>query len=314
MHQMTSENDQRDRQDENWSIPTNMEGRNDTRQEPQGIPPAPSPSEGRFTDWSSLGSPHVRTSPHGTPNREIEQSANQPDQWATQSGSVPTREEAARDHSQEEVIIPPRICQQPDEQSAQMIDMGTNILNIEARSQRDGIRTALESNVQATRPLVDVILPTGMNKQIQFPNINLSISGYDSETLRGSHARPQEPGMQENSAIPQLDGPSTIPSRNQGGMSENIRIGQDYPHDGTYLQGTSTSNRREYLGDSSDDNRSYRGQRYPNQRGRLPDEGRYPNRDRRPPRRGRSQDDGRPPMDMEDPLMEEDPLMVEDPQ
>ena len=176
-----------------------------------------------------------------------------------------------------------------------MIDMGTNMLNIEARSQRDGIRTALESNVQATRPLVDVILPTGMNEQIQFPNINLSISGYDSETLRGSHARPQEPRMQENSAIPQLDGPSTIPRRNQGGMSENIRIGQDYPRDGTYLQGTSTSNRREYPGDSSDDNWSYRGQRYPNPRGRPTDEGRYPNRDRRPPRRGRSQDDGRPP-------------------
>ena len=108
MCRRTSENDQRNRQDENWSIPTNMEGRNDTRQEPQGIPPAPSPS--RFTDWSSLGSPHVRTSPHGAPNREIEQSVNQPDQWTTQSGSAPTREEAARDCSQEEVIIPPRIC------------------------------------------------------------------------------------------------------------------------------------------------------------------------------------------------------------
>ena len=57
MHQMTSENDQRGRQDKNWSIPTNMEGRSDTRQGPQGIPPAPSPSEGRFADWSSLGSP-----------------------------------------------------------------------------------------------------------------------------------------------------------------------------------------------------------------------------------------------------------------
>ena len=73
-----------------------MEGRNDTRQEPQGIPPAPSPSEGRFTDWSSLRSPHARTSPHGTPNREIEQSANQPDQWVTQSASVPTREESCQ--------------------------------------------------------------------------------------------------------------------------------------------------------------------------------------------------------------------------
>ena len=53
MHQMASEIDQRGRQDEDWSMPASREGRNDMRQEPQGIPPAPSPSEGRFTDWSS---------------------------------------------------------------------------------------------------------------------------------------------------------------------------------------------------------------------------------------------------------------------
>ena len=47
-----------------------------------------------------------------------------------------------------------------------MIDIRTNTLNIEARSQRDGIRTALESNVQATQPPVDVMQPTGMNEQI----------------------------------------------------------------------------------------------------------------------------------------------------
>ena len=170
-----------------------MEGRNDTRQEPQGIPPAPSPS--RFTDWSSLGSPHVRTSPHGTPNREIEQGASQPDQWTTQSGSVPNREEAARDHSQEEVIIPPRICQQPDEQSAQMIDTGTNMMNIEARTQSDGIRTVRESNVQVTQSPVNVIPLTGLSEQIQVLNVNTSISENDSETLRGSHVRSQEPGI-----------------------------------------------------------------------------------------------------------------------
>ena len=94
-----------DRRDENWSTPTHMEGRNDIRQGSQGVPPAPSPL--RFTDWSSLGSPHMRNSPHGAPNREIEPGASQPDQWTTQSGSVPHREEAARDHSQEDVIIPP---------------------------------------------------------------------------------------------------------------------------------------------------------------------------------------------------------------
>ena len=139
-----------------------------------------------------------------------------------------------------------------------MIDMGTNMLNIEARSQRDGIRTALESNVQATQPPVDVMQPTGMNEQIPFPCMNMSASEFDSETLRGSHTRPQEPGMQENLVIPQLDGPPSIPSRNLREMLVIIRIGQEYPRDGTYFQGTSESNRREYLGDSSEDNQSYR--------------------------------------------------------
>ena len=81
--------------------------------------PAPSPS--RFTDWHSLGSPHARTSPHSIPHREMEQSVSQPNQLIVQSGTVPNREEATRAHSQEEVIIPPRICQQSEEQNAQMI-------------------------------------------------------------------------------------------------------------------------------------------------------------------------------------------------
>ena len=99
-----------------------MEEGNNIRQESQVIPPASSPSEERFTDRNSLGSPCVRTVPHDVPNREIEQSMNQPDQLIAQSGSVPMREEAVRNNSQGEVIIPSQICQQPDEQSAQMID------------------------------------------------------------------------------------------------------------------------------------------------------------------------------------------------
>ena len=132
-----------------------------------------------------------------------------------------------------------------------MIDMGTNTLNVEARSQSDGIRTTLESKMQTTQPI-------GMNKQNQFLNMNISISEYGSGTLRGSHVRPQGLGMQENSAIPQLDGWPSIPSRNQGRVTANIRVEQDYPCDGTYLQGTSRSSRRECLEDSSDHNQSYR--------------------------------------------------------
>ena len=157
--------------------------------------------------------------------------------------------------------------------------------------------------------------------------MNTSVSENDSETLRGSHVRSQEPGMQENLAIPQVDGLPSIPSRNRRVMPDNVRIGQNYQHDGTYLQGVSTSNRREYLGDSSDDNGSYRGQKYPNERGRLLDEERYPNRDGTPPRKGRSQDNGIPPdghrgppdgggpSDGGGPPMIEGPLMeTEDPQ
>ena len=97
-------------------------------------------------------------------------------------------------------------------------------------------------------------------------------------------------------------------------ISENIRTGQNYPWEGTCIPGTSTSNRRDYPEDSSDDNRSYRGQQHPNERERPPNERRYPNKDRRPPRRGGSQDNGRPPdrhggpPDRHGgPLMEEDP-------
>ena len=260
-----------------------MEGRDDTRQEPQGIPLATLPS--RFTDWSSLGSPHARTLPYSAPNRDIEPGTSQPDQWTAQSGPLSNREGAARDCSQEEVIVPPRTSQQSEEESAQRTEMESNPLNIEVRTQDEDIRTDRESNVQVTGLPVNVIPLTGLSEQIQVPSVNISVSENDSETLRGSHVRSQEPGMQ-NLAIPQVDGPSSIPSRNRRVMADNVRIGQNYPHDGTYLQGVSTSNRREYPGDSSDDNRSYRGQRHPNERGRPPDEGRYPNRDGRPPRRG----------------------------
>ena len=58
-------------------------------------PPTPSPSEDRlFTDWSSLDSPHARTSPQNASVREIEQNINQPDNQTTQPGSEPDQIEA----------------------------------------------------------------------------------------------------------------------------------------------------------------------------------------------------------------------------
>ena len=57
---------QQDRQEEEWSVLTSIERREDdtVRCELQRVPPTPPPSEDRlFTDWSSLDSPKARTSP-----------------------------------------------------------------------------------------------------------------------------------------------------------------------------------------------------------------------------------------------------------
>ena len=100
---------------------------------------------------------------------------------------------------------------------------------------------------------------------------------------------------QEISKLPQVYGPASTPIREytRGRILERARImEQEYSQGGTYIQEASITQRREYPGVSSDDNRSYRGcrpperGRYPNWNGRLPDRERYPDRDRRPPRRG----------------------------
>ena len=238
----------------------------------------------------------------------MEQNVSQPNQLNVQSGTVP-REETTRAHSQEEVIIPPQISPQSEEQNAQMIEMEPNPWNIEVSTQRDGIRIDRESNVQITQPSGNVIPLIGLGEATPIQNVNTE-SENNSDNLRDSHVRTQEVGLREILVIPPVDRSTSIPSRDRRVISENVRIGQNYPCEGTHLQGTSTSNRRDYLEDSSDDNRLYRSQRYPNERGRPSNEGRYPNRDRGPPRRGGSQD---PQIDMEDTLVEQDPLMEEDP-
>ena len=114
-------------------MPAYVEGRNATRQESR-IPPDPLPL--RFSDWSSLGSPHARTSPHSVPDREVEQNVNIPNQLNVQSGTAP-RHETIRASSPEEVIIPPPSNQQVEEQNVHAIVMEPNPLNIEVRTQRD---------------------------------------------------------------------------------------------------------------------------------------------------------------------------------
>ena len=167
-----------------------MERRDDSpvRQELHRAPPAPPPSEDRlFTDWSSLESPCARTSPQSVSVRETGQSINQPDNQTTQPGSEPAQIGAMGNALHDDVNVSPRTCQQPHEVGVRMMDMGTNTSDVEARSHRDGTRVVtLDANIQTPLPVVDVMIPDGGEDQIALPQINLSISGYGSNSLRDS--------------------------------------------------------------------------------------------------------------------------------
>ena len=171
---------QQDRQEEDWSVPTSIERREDdtVRQESQRALPTPPLSEDRlFTDWSSLDSPQARTSPQNASVRETEQDINQPDNQTNQPGSEPAQIEAMEDALHDNVTSPsthPNLNQV----GTRLIDMGTNTSDIEVRPQRNGARVidSDDDDVQVSCPHIDVILPRGMNEQMPMPHINLSIS------------------------------------------------------------------------------------------------------------------------------------------
>ena len=92
------------RQDRNWLTSTHVEGRSDIGHDSQ-MPPDPAPS--RFSDWSSLGSPRARTSPHSSLDIRVEENENIQNQLSG-SSAVVTRPERVRISSPEEADISPQ--------------------------------------------------------------------------------------------------------------------------------------------------------------------------------------------------------------
>ena len=87
---------------------------------------------------------------------------------------------------------------------------------------------------------------------------------------------------QEVSAIPQVDGPGSLPMRDPIGRwmhGASRSVEKESSQGGTYVQRASASRRREYPG--GDDNND--GSRGPYTDWRPPDRGRYPNQGGRPP-------------------------------
>ena len=246
----------------------------------------------------------MRMPPQSVLVREIRSDINQPANQTTQPGSEPTQIGLTENGPQEDTIVTtPRTRQQLLDGSSvtnerRMIDMGTNTLDIEVIPHRDGSRTpTMDANAQASLPIVEVMLPSGRGDQLAIPQMNLSISRYEPNSLRDSHVRYLSMRAREISIMQQLDGPASLPRRDRTGrriQEDSSLVGQGYSQGGTYVQGASIPRRMEYPGESSDDDnvnrRPYRDQRplekgrHPNQSGRPPDQRGYP--DRGPPRRG----------------------------
>ena len=98
------------RQDRSGFTSTHDEGRRDIRLE---MPPEPEPS--RFSDWSSLGSPPTRTSPHSVPDVQAEQIDNVQNQLnVSTAGEI--RTERVETSNSEGVNISPQTEQPREDQ------------------------------------------------------------------------------------------------------------------------------------------------------------------------------------------------------
>ena len=95
-----------------------------------------------------------------------------------------------------------------------MIDMGTNTWDVEVRPHRDKVRTStMGANIQTFIPIVDIMLPSGGGDHLAIPQVNLSILGYEPDSLRNSHIRSPSMWAQEISIMLQLDGLASLPIR-----------------------------------------------------------------------------------------------------
>ena len=139
------------------------------------MPPDPLPS--RFLDWSSLGSPCMRASPHSAPDIGVEQNGNIQNQLSVQSKVVP-RQETVRTGSPEEVNISPQTDQQVRRPECSCNGNRTHAINIEARMQRDDIESNEENNIPTTQTLEGMMPSLNVGELIPRPNIHPGIRKY----------------------------------------------------------------------------------------------------------------------------------------
>ena len=89
-----------------------------------------------------------------------------------------------------------------------------NTLDMVVEPAGDSLRTStVDANAQTSIPIVDVMLPSGRGDHLVIPHVNLSISGYEPDSLRTSNMRSPSMWAQEISIMPKFDGPGSLPMR-----------------------------------------------------------------------------------------------------
>ena len=110
------------------------------------MPPEPEPS--RFSDWSSLGSPPARTSPHSALYVQTEQNSNSQNRLNV-STTGETRPERVEVSNSEGVTIAPQTEQLRENQD---IPARPTLLNIGTRTQRNDLGSN-EENINNIPPV-----------------------------------------------------------------------------------------------------------------------------------------------------------------
>ena len=194
MQQAPTDRPQPDRQEEDWSTPTNVERREDTeRHETSQVPPPdvpPPPEERLFTNWSSIDSPRERISQCNQSGRSVEPSTtvNQTEQPTID----PEDNEVLRYILSDKTTVP-SIHQQLLQVGTRFVDRETNTFEVEVRPQREETRTDIKQT---------------QSRCVQVPTSHSDLSSNDIDIVGGSPVRPCIPDI-----MPQIDGPTSVCAR-----------------------------------------------------------------------------------------------------
>ena len=199
---------QPDRQDEEWSMPANVERReNDTERHESSRappPPAPPPTEDKlFTDWSSIDSHRERASQCNVSAGDTEPNIILTDNQVDQPRSDSARIEAMG-NTLGDVMTSSSACRQPTQVGTRLVDRETNTSEVEVRTQRE--ETRIDNS-------------NSNNRDIQMPTSHSGLSSHETDIIGGCPIRIRTMDM-----IPQLDGPTSACIKRR--LLDNTRIEQ----------------------------------------------------------------------------------------